>query len=139
MTLSYDYSLRVSDAQDGTSISIFENPNGCPFTDLDYVEEHTQVLLVDQHGYVFVYDLQKEALITYTRLVEEPIKSVRLKRTIIGTASDGAAIFDEYLVLLCKDQVQFWRIERDVDYCLLDNGHTGKESAPLSYNMSVQV
>ncbi|KAK9807011.1 hypothetical protein WJX72_010761 [[Myrmecia] bisecta] len=113
VTLSYDCCMRVFDVHAGGCRYVVENENGCQFTSLEYDPEHAQVVLADKRGYLWLWDLRRQCMAASKRLATDAIVAVFKSRV----AGEFGVCYAQLL--------EFWRIERDLDYNIVRGGHTG--------------
>jgi len=111
LTLAYDNKMRVYDEKTAQLKTVLDNPHECLFADVALVPSHSQVLLIDKFGFLFVYDVGKEGLVMCHRVYTQPLLAICYNESL-----------DEAGIVL-RDTVQWWRFGRDVSYDVVENGH----------------
>ena len=77
---------------------------------------HMQVLLVDQVGCLHVWDLRRERCTARKRLCRGPIVGIFICSSTPTATAVG---------ITCADRVEFWHIDRQLDYNIVPGGHQG--------------
>ena len=75
-----------------------------------------QVLLVDQVGCLHVWDLRRERCTARKRLCRGPIAGIFICSSTPTATAVG---------ITCADRVEFWHIDRQLDYNIVPGGHQG--------------
>ena len=81
-----------------------------------YLCLHKQVLLVDQVGCLHVWDLRRERCAARKRLCRGPIAGIFICSSTLTATAVG---------ITCADRVEFWHIDRQLDYNIVPGGHQG--------------
>jgi hypothetical protein len=76
LTLAYDNKMRLYDERAAQLSAQLENPHACSFSDVAYDTVHRQVLLVDQYGFLFIFDIAREKLVLEERLMDKAFVAV---------------------------------------------------------------
>ena len=113
ITLSYDNQMRIFDSKSGQLFYSVENPYGCPFSCIGWDQRHQQVLLADKGGCLFVWDLQSENIVLERRIFQEPVIALAYR--------EG----QDEVILSSSSCIEFWRIDRDTNYNVIPDGHSG--------------
>jgi WD40 repeat protein len=73
ITLSYDHTIQIHDAYTNNGFFAIENPTRCRYTDMCWNEEYKELYLVDEFGYLQVWNIY----------VEKCLKSIRVHQGMI--------------------------------------------------------
>ena len=68
VTLSYDNNMRVFDAMNGAAFLTIENEHRCRFTDMAWNSAHQELFLVDELGFVYIWNVYSEKCLKKQRL-----------------------------------------------------------------------
>ena len=127
VTSAYDNSVRVFDSQAGGMLLTIDNIHKCRFTALHWDVSHQELLLGDDLGYVYFWDVATEKCIKCQRLCEPD--------TARGAQSGGSdfAIRElctaaDEVVVSAAGACDVWLVLRDVKYSEI-RGHTGAVTA----------
>jgi len=119
-TLSYDQTLRAINVSSGQPIVTLHNTNRVRFTGMHWAQEHQELFLVDELGWVFVWSIQAGMCVKSERLVGPGLTpSAGGDSRLVCVSSAG----DELLACDGAD-CHVWQVLRDVHYVEVD-GHTG--------------
>ena len=80
VTLSYDNNMRVFDAMNGAAFLTIENEHRCRYTDMAWNSVHQELFLVDEMGFLYIWNV-------YT---EKCLKKQRLRDVGLGSSGAGA-------------------------------------------------
>ena len=117
VSASYDNTVRLFDTQTGTVVLTIDNMNKCRFSAMCWDAQHQELLLGDEVGYVYLWNIAAEKCLKCERLHEE--------------AGDRAALAIRDLAVSGGDMIvsragacDFWLLLREVTYSEA-KGHTG--------------
>ena len=119
--------------------TVIENEHSCNFSDMEYDPMHTQVLLSDKFGYLYIYCIEERKMIFQSRVLRCAIRKVHLRLSrpppaiaMMAAAHAGAGPAaaappppKEEVLLLTETGVHFCSIERDLQYYQFPTGHSG--------------
>jgi len=94
VTLSFDNTVQVHDALSGNGFFAIENPTRCRYTGVVWDTVHQELVLVDQLGYLQVWNVYVEKCLQNAKISDTPLVSVNLgdSRIYVGDA-DGVSVW----------------------------------------------
>lgn len=111
VTLSYDCTVQVHDALNGTGFFAIENPNRCRFTGVAWVSKKQEMLLVDALGYLQIWNVYSE-------------KCMKIERLREGELNGISSIEGSNIVVSAPECIEVWQILREVKFREF-KGHSG--------------
>lgn len=110
-TLSFDQTVQIHDGATDRGFLAMENPCRCRYTGVDWGAEHQELFLIDEFGYLQIWNI-------YT---EKCLKTVRLRKGIIT----GITLLDSSRLLISSTySMKLWSISREKKFKEF-RGHQG--------------
>ena len=121
VSASYDNTVRLFDTQTGTAVLTIENMNKCRFSALCWDAAHQELLLGDEVGFVYVWNIAAEKCLKCERLHEAGAAATNNRAAL--TIRDLSVSNDELLISRAAS-CDYWLLVRDQKYSEA-KGHTG--------------
>ena len=112
----YDNTVRLWDSGSGVGVMTIENEHKCRFTALQWDSAHMELLLGDDMGFVYFYNVATEKCIKKERLNDDADRASQSIRSISTVAGE--------LLVSSPGTCSAWLVVRDVKYSEL-KGHEG--------------
>ena len=119
VTLSYDNTARLFDTQSGTVVLTIENMNKCRFSALWWDHAHQELLLGDEAGFVYLWNVAAERCLKCQRLHERGAGANKAATAVRDLSVSGGE-----MVVSRADGCDYWMLLREVSYSEA-KGHTG--------------
>eukprot|EP01084_Bolivina_argentea_P156069 271966_1 len=99
ITLSSDYTLQVHDTTTCAAIFGVKNPENCKYTCADYNYYHRELYVVDEHGNLQIWNIQKEECLYAQQLRKSSLLQIK-------------CVSSKQIRVTAPDCIEVWNIER---------------------------